>query len=423
MEQFNLDKWLKDKSRKVVTRDGRNVRIICWDAKNSKPIVALVLTRSISRREFDEHTINYYNNGTYYGGGVNEDFLDLFFADEEEELTDFEKHVQAVMMNCGLVGCTKSYKDIDAVKATSKHLLDLARKEIEEGEQKSVDEVNPKFKAGDWVVCEVTGLVYQIENCILNTTINKYGYDLTNGDYISSGEVNHYHLWTIQDTKDGDVLVTDSGRPFIFKGLLDRYHPESPVSYCGIAPDNYFDDNSDINNEWWTDENVYPATEEQHDLLFQKMKEAGYEWNAKNKELKKIEQKPAWSEEDERHRKRIVERLEDIRKSKEDNIDVASVILSEINWLKSLKFKLQNNVLENKKPFWHSKHEEPNEDRQILVCVQDKFCYVDFYHSEDKRFYMFEKPKHYLQEIDKWLYIDELLENPLNHDARRTRFM
>lgn len=52
---------------------------------------------------------------------------------------------------------------------------------------------------------------------------------------------------------------------------------------------------------------------------------------------KKAEQKPTWSEEDERHRKRIVERLEDIRKSKEDNIDVASVILSEINWLKSLK--------------------------------------------------------------------------------------
>lgn len=56
---------------------------------------------------------------------------------------------------------------------------------------------------------------------------------------------------------------------------------------------------------------------------------------------KKAEQKPTWSEEDERHRKRIVERLEDIRKSKEDNIDVASVILSEINWLKSLKERVQ----------------------------------------------------------------------------------
>ena len=53
--------------------------------------------------------------------------------------------------------------------------------------------------------------------------------------------------------------------------------------------------------------------------------------------VKLKEQNHTWSEEDERHRKRIVERLEDIRKPKEDNIDVASVILSEINWLKSLR--------------------------------------------------------------------------------------
>lgn len=80
MERFSLEKWLEDKSRKVVTRDGRAVRIICWDAINPRPIVALVLTRSISQIQFNEITVEYFDDGTYYGGAT-EDFLDLFFAD------------------------------------------------------------------------------------------------------------------------------------------------------------------------------------------------------------------------------------------------------------------------------------------------------------------------------------------------------
>ena len=34
---------------------------------------------------------------------------------------------------------------------------------------------------------------------------------------------------------------------------------------------------------------IHPATKEQRELLFAKMKEAGYEWNAEKKEVKKIE--------------------------------------------------------------------------------------------------------------------------------------
>lgn len=42
MKQFSLEEYLKNPNRKVVTRDGRNVRIICTDAKlESIPILAL----------------------------------------------------------------------------------------------------------------------------------------------------------------------------------------------------------------------------------------------------------------------------------------------------------------------------------------------------------------------------------------------
>lgn len=42
MEQFSLKKYLKNPDRKVVTRDGRDVRIICTDRKGKCPIVGLV---------------------------------------------------------------------------------------------------------------------------------------------------------------------------------------------------------------------------------------------------------------------------------------------------------------------------------------------------------------------------------------------
>jgi hypothetical protein len=43
--------------------------------------------------------------------------------------------------------------------------------------------------------------------------------------------------------------------------------------------------------------------------LFQKMHEAGYEWDAEKLELKKIEQKPAWSEEDEKILNSVIEEI------------------------------------------------------------------------------------------------------------------
>ena len=44
MRQFNLDEYLKNPNRKVVTRTGEDVRIICINKKNNDdfPIVALI---------------------------------------------------------------------------------------------------------------------------------------------------------------------------------------------------------------------------------------------------------------------------------------------------------------------------------------------------------------------------------------------
>jgi len=74
----------------------------------------------------------------------------------------------------------------------------------------------------------------------------------------------------------------------------------------------------------------YPATKEQRDLLFKKMHEAGYEWDADKLELKKIEHSPAWSEENESYLNTTIAYLKDAKEFKKTAENC-------INWLKSLK--------------------------------------------------------------------------------------
>ena len=74
MKEFNLTEYLKNPSQKVITRDGREVRIICTDAKGDEPIIALVYNNI---RE-EENVYTYNRDGYFYGD--NDSCLDLFFA-------------------------------------------------------------------------------------------------------------------------------------------------------------------------------------------------------------------------------------------------------------------------------------------------------------------------------------------------------
>lgn len=75
MKQFNLQEYLANPSRQVVTRDGRKVRIVCTDRAGlyTKPIVAL-----ITLPNGDEVIKTFWDNGIETAGS--EDKNDLFFA-------------------------------------------------------------------------------------------------------------------------------------------------------------------------------------------------------------------------------------------------------------------------------------------------------------------------------------------------------
>ena len=79
MKEFNLEEYLKNPDREVVTRDGRKVRIICTDRKGDTPIIALVNDAN----DGQEYGYAFYSDGKFFRDGVEE--LDLFFAPTKHE--------------------------------------------------------------------------------------------------------------------------------------------------------------------------------------------------------------------------------------------------------------------------------------------------------------------------------------------------
>lgn len=79
MKEFNLEEFKKDPSQKVVTRDGREVRIICTNMKGRYKIVGLVN----DTKENVESVEVFQENGLVSNSG--ECNLDLFFAPIKKE--------------------------------------------------------------------------------------------------------------------------------------------------------------------------------------------------------------------------------------------------------------------------------------------------------------------------------------------------
>ena len=79
MKQFNLEEYLKNPSKNVVTRMGRKVRIICTDREDSiYPIIALIKD---DKRE-SEILVTYTKDGI--PAEYNEAYYTLFFAPEKK---------------------------------------------------------------------------------------------------------------------------------------------------------------------------------------------------------------------------------------------------------------------------------------------------------------------------------------------------
>ena len=233
---------------------------------------------------------------------------------EYQDLSDWEKEFDNIASMYAHNKNQEGYNDSWYVKERAAEMLYYAKKELEKQGEKpkpsirerykriansewfkkthegmsvsddeKVDNVNniePKFKVGNWVVSP-NGVYWHID------AIQNGRYEVTS-DTGQCGnwplDTNIYRLWTIQDAKDGDVLVDVYGNICIYEKRYGiNWH-----TYCYLENEGRF-----ISVGGSHGSICYPATKEQRDLLFQKMHEAGYEWDSEKKELKKIKQKPA----------------------------------------------------------------------------------------------------------------------------------
>ena len=76
MKQFNLEEYLANPSKKVVTRDGRTVKIHCTNYDSRQPIIAEL--------EYHNFSSSFTKDGRYFNDDRNSPY-DLFFASEKHE--------------------------------------------------------------------------------------------------------------------------------------------------------------------------------------------------------------------------------------------------------------------------------------------------------------------------------------------------
>ena len=226
---FNLEK--AKAGAKVITRAGNPVRIKHFNGK-IKPytVVASIEEYGIER------TLSFTELGQHVKCCKSE--YDLFIEEEVKETDDYNPYKEVV----------KSITDMDERYAELQSLEELKH-----------------FYNNVKVKCRDAFEYGKV--CMIN--LDEKPAD--NKPKSQKGD------WSIQDAKPGDILASTNGLDIlIFKEIDNSLYFSSFYNIRGRG------------EYYWTSSNFIPATKEQRELLFKKMKEEGYEWNPDKKELHKI---------------------------------------------------------------------------------------------------------------------------------------
>jgi hypothetical protein len=127
-----------------------------------------------------------------------------------------------------------------------------------------------KFNEGDWIVNVNNGKANQV----MAVDEDGDGYTLDDDTYFSGSWADMYRLWTIDDARDGDVLV--SHETIVLFSNREGPNLRSHFTYHYL-------------NTQWIDVNdlhyskaYKPATKSEREKLFAIMHDKGYEWDSKN---------------------------------------------------------------------------------------------------------------------------------------------
>lgn len=126
MKQFSLEEYLKNPDQKVITRDGRPVRIICTDRLGDKPIIALILSQDGKT----EIAFSYTSNG-FFNTYCVDDRDDLMFDSiKKKGWVNVYKYPDFEHPNCAYIYTT--YEEAVSHGKTQKGYLTTTKIEWEE---------------------------------------------------------------------------------------------------------------------------------------------------------------------------------------------------------------------------------------------------------------------------------------------------
>ena len=117
MRSFNVYKWKENRALKVVTKDGRPVKIISIEANDFAPVVGVIDGIPRLFNAFGEICIIEKGNKK----AVYKDHIcNLYFSEEEIELNDFETYLFNLMSSYA-----NAYVSEETVKYEARVLTDL----------------------------------------------------------------------------------------------------------------------------------------------------------------------------------------------------------------------------------------------------------------------------------------------------------
>ena len=123
MKQFNLEEYLVNPSRKVITRDGRPVKIHCTNFASDQPIIATMGD--------EEYSYSFSKDGRFMRG-MYKSCHDLFFIPEKHERwINVYRDRDMKMTNSGVKLYT-SQEEAEKVGKTNSYYITTAKIEWEE---------------------------------------------------------------------------------------------------------------------------------------------------------------------------------------------------------------------------------------------------------------------------------------------------
>lgn len=163
------------------------------------------------------------------------------------------------------------------------HIKREGKSALEAINEKPVDNANKverKFNEGDWIVENDTNKIVQIVRYEERSDGTLAWFNNGTGTYVEF--LRHYHLWTIEDAKDGDVLT--SHECYVIFKEIDGLNIKCYCTFhlnVGFIPTFYV-------NTLQNKTAFSPVTKEEREIFLKKVNEFGYGWDCENKKLFKI---------------------------------------------------------------------------------------------------------------------------------------